>query len=926
MSNRYTIIYSRLMAILLLLCSWHICPEMSAKNVLGQYTEEHPLTIIADWDFPPYDYRNNNGNPSGYHVELISTMLDELNIPYTYVMREWSQSLELFSQGKADITITPLLPQEQRKVYSSHASLGTYRVAVAYKKGTAPIKTIDDIKSADSIMFKKDDYGARKIIEMGYAIKDSQYIQMRKGLEQVANGKIKYYVLGEYPIKWVIKQMHLSEVETSLLDIPSARIKFISHDKELINAIDDRFYRLDQAGKINKLHNKWLHPEKAVNDASYTALYITIAVIILIIIFLVSNRIMAVRLRRKNEQYSEKNKIMQSALLRSKNSVVKYDLSTKRLTNIYGDFLPDRGLSYEEYLNSIHPDDQQKVLDFIDKIIESHNTNLEITYRWNIGTIDQPIWRILCDQSIVELDRKNRPINIISTFIDVTEEREKEQESNELLEKYSQLLDMTLVGFALYDRNGQLLETNKRMQEIFKFKHPKDEYYYNTSLFDLPIIDHKEAFKHDEHMHFCTMRSLILKRNVSNKLEIRIRPIKDDNGKTVYLLITAQDLLMEYDLHKKQKKNDLEIRSINQKMLEYQNELRYLLEKSNMRVWRSSADSKEIKFYKDLDSIERTVSFDEFIDNTQDLGYKETAVKLIGLQNDAEGKHKVILPVKNLAVQDDIIHWYSMNSITDYDNDGNAIGRFGLIRDVSELIHSQEKLKEETIRANNSKHQKSVFLANMTHEIRTPLNAIVGFCDLLQTVDSPDDRKEFIRIIRNNCNMLLHLINDILDISTIDESGLSIMPMEIDFAESFNDICATLSQQILNPQIEFIKENPYDSLIVVTDKNRIEQIITNFTTNAIKHTQKGHIRVGYRVENNGIYIYCEDTGRGIPKEKCAAVFERFVKLDDFVQGTGLGLSICKAITDACQGKIGVESDTGQGATFWFWFPCEIKQP
>jgi len=214
----------------------------------------------------------------------------------------------------------------------------------------------------------------------------------------------------------------------------------------------------------------------------------------------------------------------------------------------------------------------------------------------------------------------------------------------------------------------------------------------------------------------------------------------------------------------------------------------------------------------------------------------------------------------------------------------------------------------------------------MTHEIRTPLNAIVGFCDLLQTVDSPDDRKEFIRIIRNNCNMLLHLINDILDISTIDESGLSIMPMEIDFAESFNDICATLSQQILNPQIEFIKENPYDSLIVVTDKNRIEQIITNFTTNAIKHTQKGHIRVGYRVENNGIYIYCEDTGRGIPKEKCAAVFERFVKLDDFVQGTGLGLSICKAITDACQGKIGVESDTGQGATFWFWFPCEIKQP
>jgi signal transduction histidine kinase len=88
---------------------------------------------------------------------------------------------------------------------------------------------------------------------------------------------------------------------------------------------------------------------------------------------------------------------------------------------------------------------------------------------------------------------------------------------------------------------------------------------------------------------------------------------------------------------------------------------------------------------------------------------------------------------------------------------------------------------------------------------------------------------------------------------------------------------------------------------------------------------QGHIKVGYRVENGGIYIYCEDTGRGIPKEKCDDVFKRFVKLDDFVQGTGIGLSICKAIADAYNGKISVESDEGQGAKFWFWFPCDVKQ-
>ena len=109
------------------------------------------------------------------------------------------------------------------------------------------------------------------------------------------------------------------------------------------------------------------------------------------------------------------------------------------------------------------------------------------------------------------------------------------------------------------------------------------------------------------------------------------------------------------------------------------------------------------------------------------------------------------------------------------------------------------------------------------------------------------------------------------------------------------------------------------------DFDRTQQVIINFITNAIKHTSQGHIRLGYRPENGGIRIYCEDTGSGIPKEKCEDVFKRFVKLNDFVQGTGLGLSICKAIADGYGGDIGVKSDTGQGATFWIWIPCETSK-
>ena len=133
-------------------------------------------------------------------------------------------------------------------------------------------------------------------------------------------------------------------------------------------------------------------------------------------------------------------------------------------------------------------------------------------------------------------------------------------------------------------------------------------------------------------------------------------------------------------------------------------------------------------------------------------------------------------------------------------------------------------------------------------------------------------------------------------------------------------MCLSLRQRVDNPKVQFVAENPYETLPAVIDSARIQQVVTNFVTNAVKYTEEGFIKVGYNIMKDGLYIYCSDTGCGIPKEKCQTIFGRFVKLNDFVQGTGLGLSICKTISEQCNGKIGVDSEVGKGSTFWIWVP------
>ena len=249
------------------------------------------------------------------------------------------------------------------------------------------------------------------------------------------------------------------------------------------------------------------------------------------------------------------------------------------------------------------------------------------------------------------------------------------------------------------------------------------------------------------------------------------------------------------------------------------------------------------------------------------------------------------------------------------DEQGGPLGYMMVWIDNTVLVKARAKAEE-------SDRLKSAFIANMSHEIRTPLNAIVGFSELLTMEEDTDKeaRDEYMKLIRTNTDLLLQLINDILDLSKIEAGVLDFIPEKVDVELLLSGIEALyVLKAPEDVEIKLVGRQTGLHFLLV-DKNRLSQIICNFLNNALKFTTRGYIHFGYVVRESEVYFFVEDTGTGIPQEKQAAIFQRFVKLDSFKQGTGLGLSICSTIVEKWKGQIGVESEEGRGSRFWFTVP------
>ena len=244
---------------------------------------------------------------------------------------------------------------------------------------------------------------------------------------------------------------------------------------------------------------------------------------------------------------------------------------------------------------------------------------------------------------------------------------------------------------------------------------------------------------------------------------------------------------------------------------------------------------------------------------------------------------------------------------------------------LDELAEVNKKLKvyeEQVMKAEKASKMKSLFLANMSHEIRTPLNASEGFSRIIVETESAEDRAKYLNIIESNNNRLIELVNEILDLSKVESGEFTIRINPTDLNSLCNEITDVFKFRCTN-EVQLIWDKCKKSTYIMTDKNRIMQVLSNFISNAIKSTPKGSIHYGYRIQDgDSILFYVKDTGTGIKKEDLDKIFLTYVTNNENNGGFGLGLPLSKIIVERLGGKLFVKSELGRGSEFSFILPYE----
>ena len=897
------------------------------KDSIVVYNDKRPLIYEDAWDLWPYVFLNENGEPDGYNIDLLKMIFKELDIPYEIRLRPTLEAQKDLKDHKSDLMLRMDADFARHNSSYGRTIVQIFTHSLVKPKGQAVNAKNGKELSRYPVIVHDKSFSHYKLKENGWAKEIIPYEDMKEAIQNVSTENNGIILWNSMSLKWLMTKYHTDNLEIIPFDFPYGEYKFFANDHHLLNQLDSVYSILRANDRLTAIQNKWFYPERHETGIPSWIWDMVKFFTILAVGILVYYTFFKIRERKMTQKINKENQRLSLIMKTSNVMFCTYNVSSQYFTVMDSSGHAERSYSLLEYSHRFDPNDFTNLTDGLRNVIEGKSETVTIQLKeYENNLIDSNNYTVTL--SVLRRDKHKRPSIIIILKTDTTQDRMRQALIKESMLRYQSLFNSALVDMVYYDADGYISDMNTKslsvigvdneeirrrkisLRDVLGMKDldiDKFEYFYATQLYKSPNDNR-------------TLNKVLGKDQLY--YELQVMPIYDKFGNRIGFFGTGRNVTESANSYRKLKENSKKLQIVKDDVSTYVHNIDYVLSVGGISLVNYRLDTHTLTVYSEIGhekySLTQTRAL-AFVDSSSE---KQALRVLNKMDNRQTGS--IIVDVKTcIRRRKDRLPLHLQLNFVPTIVDGEITEYFGLIRDISEIKAVEEKLAEESVRAQEVETVKNAFLHNMSHEIRTPLNTVVGFSELFQMEHSPEDEALFINEIKNNSASLLKLINDILFLSRLDAGMITLSPQPVDFASIFAGRCSSVWDNHKQPGVEYIVQSPYNRLVVEIDEPNVSMIINKIITNAIQHTKSGSVLARYEYIADRLLVSVEDTGSGIKKENLENIFGRFVTGAN--NGAGLGLSICHELVQYMGGNIELTSTEGKGTTVWFSIPCKMVE-
>lgn len=890
------------------------------------YSDNNPLIFEDAWDYWPFAFANEDGDPNGYNIDIIRLMLNRLNIPYVIRLKHYGQVRQDIQNDSADLTCA--LKADYNNdigVYGDAVLTQLTHSVLSPKKQAVTIRTLNDLRNHAAYVHSN---GFLHNLMKQNALENSAqpYNDMKElclNINKTDSGKV---IFNTQALQWLINKYHLDNVRLTQMNIPYAEYHFVSRDTVLLARLDSLYEVMATNNEFKGIQDKWLRNNKnskdtRLSDISFTTITFS-ATIILIILVTAYYRI---RIRNVNQSNSKSLQMFSLYMESSRTSLWLYDVRQNmfKFLDSTGDM---KGIDYTPSMFAMFYDsnDFVTVMKEIDNVKKGKPSRKKLQVRWHLLSNFRNV--LYYNLSIVVLTETNgKPTMLLGVQHDVTEKTLDTRHVMDIHIRFKTLFDSMIMDVFQFDNKGTLVNLNDHALSTFEIQDKDMVLQQKYNIKDMAVCCPDVEY-------VCTITDCV-KANRTNTDKAHILPNRTMYYESISLPIINIEGTYNGKFEVGREMTDI-VESLHHvhEQIEKLYSLTSTLNQLQVSVDRALLESDAYQAKYDVKSRcltfergSRTVVMTEmdclFMLNAQ---WRDRAMRMLKQMN--RGANKTFNGQFCTLIRNSSGNpiYYSLDAIPMLDADGNVAYYYCLLRDRTERIVTSQQMAAKTEKAQETERLQNFFIRNMNYEIRTPLNSIKGFAEMLINSNDAEEEQVFVSEVKDNTNNLLKLVDDVLLLSRLEANIQEFNYESIDVVGIFNAQCQMGWESSLRPEVRGIIECNYDMLYGSVDVSCIGLLFSSLCSLAAQYTYRGYIKATLDYHHDKLLITIADTGTGFDKNMAVTMFtaEHDTAKGDY--RTELKLMICKQLVEKFNGQFDIESEIGKGSTVWISIPFKAE--